>query len=76
MVLLFFLRSLYLTGEFLQVSQQTLVGETKCLHLVNIGLRVSGASLGGRLSRSPYWSCVLGGLARLLLMFRVDTINH
>ena len=38
MVLLFFLRSFHLFGEFLQVSQQTLVGETECLNLVNIGL--------------------------------------
>ena len=36
-VLSFFLRLLHLSGEFLQVSQQTLVGETECLHLISIG---------------------------------------
>ena len=38
MVLSFLLRSLHLSGEFLQVPQQTLVGEMECLHLVSIGL--------------------------------------
>ena len=37
-VLSFFLRPLHLSGEFFQVSQQTLVGETERLHLVSIGL--------------------------------------
>ena len=37
-VSLFFLWALHLSSEFLQVSQQTLVGETECLHLVNISL--------------------------------------
>ena len=37
-VLSFFLLSSYLSSEFLQVSQQTLVGETEYLHLVSIGL--------------------------------------
>ena len=37
-VLSFFLLPLHLSGEFLQVSQQTLVGETEYLHLVGIGL--------------------------------------
>ena len=29
-----------------------------------------------RLSTLPCWSCILGGLAWLLLVFRVDTISH
>ena len=29
---------LHLSGELLQLSQQTLVGETECLHLVGIGV--------------------------------------
>ena len=62
-LLLFFLRALHLLGEFPQVSQQTMVGETECLHLVTLACRVSRASLGGRLFRSPCWSCALGGLA-------------
>ena len=33
---------------------------------------VSNAS-GGRLSALPNWSCILRGLALLLLVFRVDT---
>ena len=37
-VLSFFLQPLHLSSEFLQISQQTLVGETECLHLVSIGL--------------------------------------
>ena len=36
---------------------------------------VSNAPPGGRLSTSPGWSCILGRLALLLLMFRVDTIS-
>ena len=32
------LRALYLPGELLQLSQQTLVGETERLHLVSIGV--------------------------------------
>ena len=32
------LRALYFPGELLQLSQQTLVGETERLHLVNIGV--------------------------------------
>ena len=38
-MLLFFLRSLHLSGELLQVSQQKLVGETEYLHLISIGLQ-------------------------------------
>ena len=30
---------LHFPGELLQLSQQTLVGETKCLHLVGIGVQ-------------------------------------
>ena len=30
----------------------------------------------GQLSTSPSWSCILGGLALLLLMFQVDTISY
>ena len=30
---------------------------------------------GGLLTTSPSWSCILGGLALLLLVFRVDTIS-
>ena len=32
------LGGLYLSGELLQLSQQTLVGETERLHLVGIGV--------------------------------------
>ena len=32
------LRTLYFPGELLQFSQQALVGETECLHLIRIGL--------------------------------------
>ena len=31
---------------------------------------------GGQLSALPGWSCILGGLALLLLGFRVDTISN
>ena len=37
---------------------------------------VSNGLPGGRLSTSPGWSCILGGLDLLLLVFRVDTISH
>ena len=37
---------------------------------------VSIAPPGGQLSTSPGWSCILGGLALLLLVFRVYTISH
>ena len=37
---------------------------------------VSNAPRGGRLSTSPGWSCILEGLALLLLVFRVDTISR
>ena len=37
---------------------------------------VSSAPTGGRLSTLPYWSCILGGLAWILLVFRVDTISY
>ena len=29
---------LHLSGELLQLSHQTLIGETECLHLVGIGV--------------------------------------
>ena len=48
-VLLFFLLPLHLVGEFLQVSQQTLVSETERLHLVGIGL-YSFESVSGKLA--------------------------
>ena len=34
-----FLGALHLSGELLQLSQQTLVGETEHLHLVGIGMQ-------------------------------------
>ena len=37
---------------------------------------ISNVPLGGRLSTSPDWSCILGGLVFLLLVFRVDTISR
>ena len=37
---------------------------------------VSNTPPGGRLSTPLGWSCILGGLALLLLMFRVDTISR
>ena len=37
---------------------------------------VSSVPPGGRLSTSSGWSCILGGLVWLMLVFRVDTINH
>ena len=36
--LLCLLGALYLSGELLQLSQQTLVGETERLHLIGVGL--------------------------------------
>ena len=53
-MLSFFLRSLHLSGEFLQVSQQTLVGEMERLHLISIGLysfESVSASLAGLASQ-------------------------
>ena len=37
---------------------------------------VSSAPPGGQLSTSSGWSCILGGLVLLLLVFRVDTISR
>ena len=37
---------------------------------------VSNVPPGGRLSTLPVWSCILRGLALLLLVFRVDTISR
>ena len=37
---------------------------------------VSNTPSGGRLSTSPGWSYILGGLALFLLVFRVDTISR
>ena len=37
---------------------------------------VSNAPPWGRQSTSPSWSCILRGLALLLLVFRVETISH
>ena len=37
---------------------------------------VFNAPPGGRLSTPPGWSCILGGLVLLLLVFRVDTISR
>ena len=37
--LLCLLGALYLSGELLQLSQQTLVGETERLHLIGVGLQ-------------------------------------
>ena len=34
----YLLGMLHLSGELLQLSQQTLVGETECLHLASIGV--------------------------------------
>ena len=34
----YFMGVLHLSGELLQLSQQTLVSETECLHLVGIGV--------------------------------------
>ena len=33
------LGALHFSGELLQLSQHTLVGETECLHLVGIGVQ-------------------------------------
>ena len=38
--------------------------------------RIASNVLGGLLSASPSGSCILGGLAFLLLVFRVDTISN
>ena len=37
---------------------------------------VSNVPPGGRLSTPLGWSCILGGLALLLLVFRIDTISR
>ena len=68
--------ALYLPGELLQLSQQALVGETERSTSSMLTCIVSGVPPEGRLSTSPGWSCILGGLAWLLLVFRVDTISH
>ena len=34
----YLLRMLHFSGELLQLSQQTLVGETECLHLAGINV--------------------------------------
>ena len=57
------------------LSKRWLVRRSAFISLV-LAYMVSRAPLGGRLSTSPCWSCILGGLARLLLVFRVDTISH
>ena len=62
-VLSFFLWPLHLSGEFLQVSQQTRLVRRSASTLSALACRVSRASLGCRLSRSPCWSCIPGGLA-------------
>ena len=66
---------LHLSGELFFLFYQTLIGEAECLHLVPIGLHRFQAP-GGRLSVSPGGSCILDGLASLLLVFRVDTISN
>ena len=38
--------------------------------------RVSSVPPGGQLSTLPCWSCILGALAWLLLVFLVYTISH
>ena len=63
------LGALYFPGELLQLSHQTLVRQTEPLHLVGIGCRVSSGPPGGRLSTLPCWSCIIGGLVWLLLVF-------
>ena len=70
------LGALYFPGELLQFFQQVLVGDAKCLHLVLLTCTVSNLPPRGRLSTSPGWSCILGGLGWLLHVFRVDTISH
>ena len=68
--------ALYLLGKLLQFPYQALVDEAERLHgstsfvLACIASNVSG----GLLSVSPVGSCIIGGLALLLLVFRVDTI--
>ena len=70
------LGALYLPGELLQFFQQVLVGDASTSTSSVSTCTVSNMPLGGRLSTSPGWSCVLGRLVWLLLVFRVDTISH
>ena len=67
--------TLYLPGKLFQFPYQTLVDEAERLYLVRVACIVSNVS-GGLLSTSPGESCILGGLALLLLVFRVDTISN
>ena len=61
--------ALHLPGKLFQFPYQTLVDS---FMLACIASNV----LGGLLSTSIGGSCILGGLALLLLVFRVDTINN
>ena len=70
------LRASYFPGELFQLFQQVLVSDAECLHLSVLAYTISNAPPGGRLSTAPGWSCILGGLALLLLVFRVDTISR
>ena len=65
----------YFPGELLQLFQQMLVTRSASTSFV-LACTVSNAPPGGRLSTPPGWSCILGGLALLFLMFRVKTISR
>ena len=57
------------------LSKRWLVRRSASISSV-LACRVSSVPLGGRLSTSPCWSCILRGLAWLLLVFLVYTISH
>ena len=66
----------YLPGELFLLFQQVLFMTRSATTSSVLPCTVSNAPSGGRLSTSSSWSCILGGLALLLLVFRVDTISR
>ena len=72
----YFLRALHLPSELLNsLIKRWLVRRSASISFVLLCI-VSNAPAGGRLSELPCWSCILGGLAWLLFVFRVDTISY
>ena len=68
-------RCICLVSCFNSLSRRWLVRQSASISSI-YACRVSSVPPGGRLSMSPSWSCILGGLVWLLLVFLVDTISH
>ena len=68
-------RCIFLVSCSNSLRKRWLVRRSASISLV-LACMVSRAPPGDRLSTSPYRSCILEGLARLLLVFRVYTISH